>query len=466
MTIWVPHNFQIHARDFMIDRPYAGVFLDPGLGKTAISYDVINHFREKTLVISPIRPMYSAWPGEKRKWDNFHNIEGIILHGPDKNRRFRIKNKGVYLINPEGIKWLIGMIERYKYFPWKTLIIDESSKWKSHGSVRLKKITPYLKLFTRRYILTGNPMPNSYMDLWSQIFILDGGRALGDSFYKFRNRYFTPADFKRWSWELKPGADEQIQAAIKSFVIHMAAEDYLELPKVIIRDIRFNLPPKVLKPYKQMEKQLFADVLEEKITAPSAASAVMKCSQICQGFMYETLDEVERELGKERRTFYFHDIKMEILKDTVDELQGSPLLVVYWFIEDLKRLRKQFPDAPIIGSGHGQGQRGVEIENEWNEGKHTILLAGRDSVSHGLNLQEGPGYNIFFYTLTYDFDKYDQLIKRLKRQGAKFDNVIVHRPIANNTVDEIQIATVEDKGKTQGAFLAAVKAYITKGYKG
>lgn len=464
MPFWIPRKYQEQVFDFAINLPAAGLLLPPGLGKTSISLKIINHFKEKTLIIAPLRVMYSVWPREIEKWDNFRNIKYTILHGPDKLRNFRRKDVGVYLINPEGLKWLIQTIEREKRFPFVNLFIDESSKFKAHKSKRFKFLAPYLKLFKRRYILTGTPIPNTYLDLWAQIYILDFGRALGKNFYQYRNRYFYPADFRGWSWKLRDNAEGEIQNAIKPFVMHLSLEDIdeFDMPELVVNDIEFDLPPEVQKAYKTMEKHAFAQVENgEKILAPSAASAVMKCAQICNGFMYESLDEEEKLIGKVPRIFQYHNIKVDIAKELVEELQGSPLLIAYWFKEDYRKLREAFPDAAHIGSGVS-GEQGAKIEKEWNEGKIPILLASLGSVSHGLNLQEGPGYSIMFYCLTYDFDTYDQLIRRILRQGARHKKVVVHRPIAKGTVDRLMCDVVEEKDRTQSAFLNAVKHYIQK----
>ena len=466
MPIWTPHKYQQDAIDFALDRPNAGLFLDPGLGKTSISLYIINHFKDRTLIIAPLRVIYSVWPNEIKKWENFNNIKFTILHGPDKERNFLRNNVGVYLINPEGLKWLVGAIERHKRFPFVNLFLDESSKFKAPKSKRFKLLQRYLKLFKRRFILTGNPLPNTYLDLWAQIYILDLGQTLGNNFYRYRGRYFYQADRQGWTWKLHQGADEDIQAVVSPIVMHLAVEDVdeFDLPELVTNDIYYELPPKIMKQYKKMEKDKFVELVEEekeKITAPSAASAVMKCAQMCNGFLYETLDEEDKIQGVEPRTFHYHDIKMELLNEVVEELQGSPIIVAYWFQEDFKRLRKAFPDAAHIGSGVS-GEEGQKIERDWNAGKITIMLASMASISHGLNLQDGPGHNIFLYCHTYDFDVYDQLIRRVWRQGAKHNRVMVHRPIGRNTVEEVMVRTVEEKDKTQSAFLEAVKLYIKK----
>ena len=457
---WVPHEYQKKTIDFGVERTYAGFFLDPGLGKTSISLEIINVFKEKTLIIAPLRVIYQVWPGEIEKWSNFTNIKYKVLRGEDREENFLGSNIGVYLINPEGLKWLFRVISKHKYFPFKNLFVDESIKFKGHKSKRFEFLMPYLKMFKHRYILTGNPMPNNYLDLWAQIYILDQGRALGDNFYKFRNKYFYPTDFKRWSWAIKPGSDKEIQDAIRPFVIHISARDHIDLPELVINDIRFDLSKANLKHYKQMERAKFVE-LEEKFTAPTAAAAVQKCNQIASGFMYETLDEVDRELGKKPRTFHFHDEKSDILRDYVEDLQGSPCLILYYYKEQFLRLKKMYPHAPVIGSGVS-GPEGKIIQDGWNRGEYPILLANMMSVSHGLNLQEGPGHHIIFFALTYDFDVYDQCIRRLWRQGVVSNRVIVTRIIANGTVDDVMCDTVKEKDETQSVFLNAVKLYIEK----
>jgi len=463
--IFVPHSYQAEDIDSMLDDDFNfhGLFAEPGLGKSAVSLSVINKLRKKTLVIAPLRICYSVWPGEIKKWENFNNIKFTILHGPDKLQKFLSNDYGVYLINPEGIKWLYEVCLSHKRFPWEILFVDESTKFKNPSSKRFKAVKTFIDHFKKRFILTGNPTPNSYHELWSQIYMLDKGKHLGKSYFSYKKRFFFQADYLGYDFQPLPGAIEEITKLISPFCTYRSAEDELDLPELHEVDVTFKLEGKELKQYTEMEKKLFSlfdeyedEESEYKVLAPSRSSALNKCRQICNGFIYESLDDLEKEQRKIPRAFPIHKYKIELLQEIVEELQGKPLLIAYHFREDLAMLQKAFPGAPYIGSGISPMESTV-LEGEFNAGKHPVLFGHPMSMGHGLNLQETCRH-VFWYANTYSFESYDQFVRRVFRQGVT-SRVTVFRCFAENTVDQVMIETVSLKDDNQQNFFKMLQKY-------
>jgi len=452
MNKFKPRKYQEPMIDLLKTHDNFGVLSFPGSGKTVMTLDMLYLYREPTLIIVPLEIMYTTWMSEPKKWEFSQNLKCTVLHGKNKDVDF-FKPSGITFINPEGMKWLVNKVKQTKRFPWKILVIDESVKFKNPSSVRFKALKQMLRSFKKRYILSGNPMPNTYLDLWSQIFILDLGERLGSSWYSFRNKYFYPTDYKRFNWEIKPGAKEEIIELLNDVVYFLDTSDEIDLPEVVETDIPILLPPKAKKIYKQMEKDLFAQLDGgENILAPNKTSAHMKCWQIANGFMYST-DEDEV-----RTTHHVHDELINATKTLVDSLQGHPILIAYHFQEDLTRLKKAFPHAHVAQSGISKHEL-QKIERDWNANKIPVLIAYVSKLSHGLNLQHGDGHNILFYCLTYNHDIYTQLIYRLKRQGAKFNRVMVHRLVAKDTIHEAIITSLGRKETQSKGFLLALKEY-------
>ncbi|MCP4052477.1 MAG: hypothetical protein GY739_05295, partial [Mesoflavibacter sp.] len=124
---FIPHKYQKGMVKFMNKVHKCYLAAEPGLGKTAVSLMRINQIKQKTLVVAPLRIAYGVWPAEIEKWTNFQNIKLTVLHGPDKEKAFLSNRFGVYVINPEGLKWLDQMVIKHKRFPWKVLVIDEAA---------------------------------------------------------------------------------------------------------------------------------------------------------------------------------------------------------------------------------------------------------------------------------------------------------------------------------------------------
>ena len=260
------HKYQNNLVTDMVDNKFFGIFAEPGTGKTATVLTFINIIKQKTLVIAPLRITYSVWPKEIDGTTNFKNIKYCILHGKDKENNFLRNDVGIYLINPEGLPWLMKMIVKHKRFPWKMLVIDESAKFKSPSAkTRFKLIKKILGKFERIYILAGNPIPNKLADLWTQIFILDRGRRLGKSFSSFKRKYMYQADFRGFVWEMHNWSYDDIMKSVSDICTFIKADDHLDLPKRVINDIKFDLPEDVRKQYKSMERTEGGDKLDSPL---------------------------------------------------------------------------------------------------------------------------------------------------------------------------------------------------------
>jgi len=471
---FTPLKFQNPLIKKMIDLPQFGCFAFPGSGKTAMTLAKVYHFKEPTLVICPLPILYTVWANEHTKWDQFSTLKLSFIHADTKFTDFK-KRSGVYLINPEGILWLIDQIKSTKRFPFKHLVIDESIKFKNHKSKRWKGLKKVLKLFKTRTILCGNPIPNSYMDLWAQIYILDLGQRLGTSFDKFKNKYFWPTDYKRFNWELKPGAKEEIHRLIADITDFTTAKEAgMDLPKVMKDIIYYDLDTASRAKYDTMQKKLFSvmedfhelanETEDNKLLTQSRAGALNKCRQIAQGFMYESYKVIENEKMKVKRlTHRLHSILPDLVQEQVEELIGEPVIIVYWFEEDYNNLKRILPNATYVDKTvTGPGMK--TIEDNWNDNKISVLVAHVNKVSHGLNLQYGKGRHIFMYALTYNYDTFDQLIKRFERQGAEYDTVFIKLFICKDTIHEAMLESLNNhESETKGFFKLLEKYRTTRG---
>lgn len=216
-----------------------GLFLDMGLGKTAITLSIIEKIKgfesgTKVLIIAPKRVAETTWTDEISKWSNFKDLKASLVIGTPKKRLEALNNPAdIYIVNRDNIKWLI---ENSKW-DYTMLVIDELTSFKSPSSQRFKALKKEAIKTPRVIGLTGTPVGNDYMDLWSQIFLLDGGASLGKYITHYRNNYLNGFFCGAYTeWVIKDGAEEQIKEQIAPFCISMKAEDYLELKEPIIQD--------------------------------------------------------------------------------------------------------------------------------------------------------------------------------------------------------------------------------------
>ena len=445
-----PHKYQLHAIEKVLEEPALGLLMDPGLGKTSCILAAFSLLKEagiikNMLVICPLRPLYETWPAECAKWNDFNELKISILHGEDKEKNLK-KEADIYLINPEGLKWLGASIN----WSFDMLVVDESTRFKNNKSKRFLTLKKHLSNFKRRYILTGTPAPNGLIDLWAQIFILDGGNALGRYVTHYRRNYFYPLvanGMTVYKWGLAAGSESIIQEKIKPITVRLDQKDYLKLPKLIIQDLYVDLPKSAMKIYSEMETHFITELKKTKVvTAVNTAAMTNKIRQIANGGLY-TSNKKDWE--------NIHNEKSKLTYDLVSELSGQRVLISYDFAHDRERLMKELKgfDPNYIGGGVNVKTASKHIK-KWNEGINPVLLGHPASVSHGLNLQAGS--HIIFHSLTWNLEDYDQFIKRLWRQGQK-KPVFVYRIIARGTIDEVVASALAGKAKTQESLLDGLK---------
>jgi SNF2 family DNA or RNA helicase len=315
-----------------------------------------------------------------------------------------------------------------------------------------------LDTFGRRWGLTGSPASNGLLDLFGQMFILDEGRSLGQFITHYRSKYFETLDHGGFIWTPRKGMEEEIYRRVAPLTLRMSAEDYLELPELVMNIIKLDLPPDVRKMYDELEADLITKIDDRVIVAQNAAASSIKCRQVANGGIYLTpdLEITGFKLPKQKREWAnLHTVKVDALADLIDELQGQPLLVAYDFEHDLDRLQERLGrDVPYIGGGVSAA-RGKQLETLWNAGKLPVLLAHPQAVAHGLNLQE-VGRHVCWHSMTFDFELYDQFIRRVYRQGNTGARVFVHHLLMRDTVDMLMLYAVRRKQKGQNALFDAL----------
>lgn len=462
--IYTPFTYQTHATDHVINNPYAGLFLDMGLGKTVSTLTAIDQLMfdrcevNKVLVIAPKRVAEEVWLTEKDKWDHLRHLRISKVLGTERQRIEALKAKAdLYVINRENVVWLISHLGGA--WPFDMVVIDELSSFKSNKAARFKALRMVRPKINRVVGLTGTPAPNGLLDLWSQMYLLDMGERLGKTIGGYRERYFTPG--KRnghivYEYKLRVdkedadliGADyyeKKIYELIGDICISMKSEDYLDLPERITRDRIVNLSPAILRQYQDFEKQRVLSLPDdEEVSAINAAGLRNKLMQFANGAVYD-----------ENKNYHeIHNEKIDALEEILDVLNGKPLLLFYTYRHDLERIKKYLHKYKPV-----ELKSAAEIY-DWNRKKISFMVTHPASASHGLNLQAG-GHNSLWFGPTDNLEWYQQANKRLDRLG-QVENPIVNRLAAANTMDAAVYQALADKTSVQDALMDAVKAIVKK----
>ncbi|MFJ4622217.1 SNF2-related protein [Streptomyces sp. NPDC088812] len=349
-------------------------------------------------------------------------------------------------------------------WPFQTVIIDESQGFKSHDSQRFLALATVRPAMNRLIELTGTPSPNGLHDLWSQIFLLDQGQALGRDITQFRNRWFTPKMVPGTTtpakWIPTANAEQEIYDAIAHLVMS-AQNTTLVLPSLTIQDVNVTLPPDLLRAYKDFKRDLVLDIVQsytdddgklthsvESIVAANQAVLTSKLMQFASGTLYTADPDDPTTKG---RYEVIHDKKIEMTEYLVRNNGGEPVLIAYHFKSDkeqlLTRLRKAGVDAQAF-----DGSR--DMVRQWNAKQIPVMLLHPAAAGHGLNLQHG-GSTMIWYTLPFSLEHYMQTNGRLHRPGQQ-QPVIIHRLIARGTQDERMPSVLAGKQQVQDDLIEAV----------
>lgn len=424
------------------------------MGKTVITLTAVDQLKydrfqvSKVLVVAPKKVAETTWSSEAAKWDHLSKLRLSLVLGTRQQRMTALQTPAdVYVINRENVPWLVDYCGNA--WPFDMVILDELSSFKSYQAQRFKALKHVRPKIHRIVGLTGTPTPNGLLDLWAEIYLLDGGERLGPYISQYRERYFVP-DKRSWdrifTWAPKNDAERAIWEKLSDICVSMRAEDYLQLPECMT-DVRpVALDEKAQRAYEQMERDMLLSVDTQIIDAGSAAVLSGKLLQLCNGAVYDDNHDVVE----------IHECKLDAFMELIDELAGAPVLVFYNFQHDRARI-----EAALMGRGlrvlRLVGSWDVEA---WNRREVDVLLAHPASCAYGLNLQEG-GNQVIWFGLTWSLELFQQANKRLHRQGQAC-TVFVHLLIVSGGVDEDVAAALEDKATTQDRLMTALKARIER----
>jgi SNF2 family DNA or RNA helicase len=453
------HNYQDKLLNHMLKNGMRGLFLEMGMGKTIIALKFIKYHMaqnnvRKTLIIAPLRVAQSTWIEECLKWNDFSDIKIVSCCGSASERLNAFRQEAdIYCLNRENCVWLIQNVDVRQF---DLLVLDELSSFKSigrttmvnalgkkisyFGSKRFIAISQVRKHFKYVIGLTGTPMPNHYMELFPQIYLLNP-EIFGDNFYRFRNKYFKENPYNG-NWDLKEGSENKILNKMDQIAVSLRAEDYLDMPEKIFNDLWLKPEKSFLKRYFDMKKNWI-----DKESNISTENVIAKLSQMASGFLY----------NEEKQIYRVHNLMIDALREIV-EFTDDNLLIFVNFRAEVELIKETFPDISRVLIS----KRDIE---DWNSGNIKIAISHPASTGHGLNIQNG-GHTIVWYGLSWSLELYQQANGRLYRQGQKSKTVIIHRLMVQGTIHDRVKELLEGKIKRQDILLDHVKLweYTGQGY--
>lgn len=449
--LFKPREYQSLIIQAITTIPRVNILASMGCGKTISCLSAIHqmYLEGPVLVLAPLRVAVSTWPDEVAKWDHLADLKIVAIAGNARQRKEALtQDADVYTINYENLPWLVETLGGE--WPFVMVIADESTRLKSFrlrgGSKRAGALAKVAHAKTKRFVnLTGTPAPNGLIDLWGQCWFIDKGQRLGRTFNAFTSRWFNQIKLGNF-FKLTPfpHAQKEIQTAISGITLSIDARDWFDIKEPIPVPVPVKLPPKAMKLYRQMERDMFFELEGVEVEAFNAASKTIKCLQMASGAVY----------GEDGKTWEaIHDEKIKALESIIEESGGAPVLVAYHWKHDRDRIRAAFPSAKVLSAD-------PQILRDWNAGKIPILLAHPASCGHGLNLQHG-GNILVFFSFWWDLEQHQQIIERIgptRQAQSGYDRpVFIYYITAENTVDALCVERLTTKASVQDVLFKAMK---------
>ncbi len=423
----LPH--QLEAIDFLVRNNEAALFDEQGVGKTKELIDaVITIIKQKlsdsVLIICPKTILYT-WQEEIRKHSY---LVPIVLEGEGKSKEYKyLSFANIYIVNYEGVKAELGVIKLLLESQKFIVVLDESQRIKNPDSQTFKAINQIRTLASRRYILTGTPVANNPVDLWTQFYFIDGGATLGTSFKEFKSRFTKSKVDKEELIKLR----EQIRP--KS--LRRLKGDVLELPEKIFQSEFVELAPVQNNIYNKLRKELLIEVLktDEKVIIDESKAFFKKLLRLVQIASNPGLVVLD-----------YHEIPAKfivldkLLKSIIEK--GEKAIIWSSFIDNIKLLKDRYSQyGPLYIYGDiaiADRNRSVRLFQE--DPTYKILIANPAAAREGITLTAAN--NAIYLDRSFNLVDYLQSQDRIHRiSQSKSSNII--KLIARNTVDEF----VEDK---------------------
>jgi SNF2 family DNA or RNA helicase len=466
-----PWAHQQKAIDEAIRLPHYAFFMEMGTGKTLAAINTLRYRYYahgkllRTLVLAPPITLEN-WKREFHMSSNLKDNQVIVLYGPQKKRMHIFQNTcdqpRVYITNYEALlmKQLYPAIEQWQP---EAIIFDESHKLKSSKSKRTKIATKLADMAQHKYLLTGTPVLNSPMDLFSQFRIMDGGSTFGKNFISFRALYFYDknASMPRHryfpDWRIRPGSYEAMNKKIFTKAIRVTKDECMDLPPLVRKNIYVDLSPEQAKVYKEMSRDFISYINDKACVASLAITKALRLQQIVSGFIKDE-DGTEHSFGSTPR----QKALREILEDLIQEHK-----VCVWavFKQNYKQIKDILEDMGVgYVEVHGDvksSERFESVDRFNDDSKCRVFLGHPGSGGIGINLV-AASYSIFYsrgFSLEHDLQAEARNYRGGSERHAKITRIDI---VSRDTIDELIQKALSNKQNISEKLLKEIGNELTK----
>lgn len=426
--------YQTHAVEAIRDLPYGAIFHEQGLGKTKIAIDVMLYWLEKKIVDTVLvvvkKSLLLNWLTELSE----HCYVKPAILTQNKRSNYYVFN-GPARIVLTNYEVMSSEFQRMKLFVRARdtgIILDESTKIKNPNSAITQALFELCPYFSRRVIMTGTPIANRPYDIWAQIWFLDQGKSLGNSFLGFKRNLDLTNDM-----HLDKARQAEFEGHLSGLfrkIAHFSVREtksggVLELPKKVFESISTDWEPLQKEKYYQVRDAMRLVILKNGIPTEDISESVLKrLLRLVQIASNPALvdDAYDREPGK-----------MGYLRDLIQEVYSKGEKCIVWtsFTANADWLQRELNE---FGSCKVHGKMNIEDRNRAvtrfkTEPQTRVLIATPGAAKEGLTLTVSN--HVIFYDRSFALDDYLQAQDRIHRISQN-KTCYVRSLIMEESVDE------------------------------
>jgi SNF2 family DNA or RNA helicase len=426
---------QEDGTQFLRTRERAALFDEQGLGKSKQLIDAIVGEIEAgsiagAVIVCP-NSLKSNWASEIER---FSTLRFAVFGSGRAARRvaFRSLRAAFYVINYEAVAAELPALRALLRFKRMALVLDESHRIKSPDARVTQAVLQLRKEAARRYLLTGTPVANKPEDLWSQIFFLDDGEALGTTFDEFRQRYQTAAGGYQ--------SVDEVKDRVTDLSLRRLKNETLDLPAKRFRKVTVDLSGRQLEVYERMrnELELWVRSLDGQQVRKSAEAILARLVRLAQLASNPRL----LDAGYDETPAKFSAV--DGLIQNYMMLDGQKVIIWSSFVENVNELARRYSDYGTVVL-HGEvslENRNCAVKSFRTNGDTRILVANPAAAREGLTLTEA---NVAVYVdRTFNLVDYLQSQDRIHRisQTKECEVILL---MANSTIDQFIDFSLEQK---------------------
>jgi len=381
---------------------------DPGTGKTIASLTGYHaSICGRLLAIAPLTILRPSWAADIDK--AFPGFTWAVAHGSERKRKAAFDSGAdIVLLNHDGVKWVVDNTHVLDGF--SHCVVDEYTAFKNRTAARSKAMYAISGFFEYLNMLSGTPNSNKITDIWYPAMMVDGGKRLGDNFFKFQQETCegrpVPGALspRAKEWTEKEGARDAVAILLQDIVVRHQLKD---VPANTRYTMHVDMPTSVMRAYRELERESVLMVEGSGvINAVHAGSKIRKILQLLSGAVYDVDGNVVK----------VHPHRYELVIELIQAREQC--VVAFNYRHEREALtalarRKGIPFGVIDGAV-SPGDRQAAVD-QFQNNKLKVIFAHPQSAGHGLTLTEGT--TTIWASPTYNAEHFQQFNARIYRKG-------------------------------------------------